>query len=68
VLYELLTGQLPFTTADRMELVHAHIARRPVPPGELAEVPEALGGLVMKLLSKAAEERYQSAATRAPRA
>ena len=31
-LYELLTGQLPFTARDPMELVHCHIARRPVPP------------------------------------
>ncbi len=34
--YELLTGALPFTAADAIELIHCHIAREPVPPHELA--------------------------------
>ena len=60
--YQMLTGTLPFTAGDPMEWVHCHIARRPVPPASrLATVPEALSGLVMKLLAKTAEERYQTA-------
>ncbi|MBN3759289.1 AAA family ATPase [Burkholderia sp. Ac-20365] len=61
-LYEMLTGALPFTAADAMEWVHCHIARRPTPPRVLVEtVPSAISDIVMKLLSKAAEERYQTA-------
>src|SRR5712675_1262827 len=60
--YELLTGALPFTAADPIELIHCHIAREPVPPGELASaVPAPLSMIVMKLLAKTAEERYQTA-------
>jgi predicted ATPase/two-component sensor histidine kinase len=62
-LYQLLTGHLPFTAADPMEWVHCHIARQPPPPSywRLA-VPPALSAIVMKLLSKTPEERYQTAA------
>src|SRR3984957_14956503 len=61
--YELLTGALPFTAADPIELIHSHIAREPIPPGELARaVPAPLSMIVMKLLAKTAEERYQTAA------
>jgi PAS domain S-box-containing protein len=61
--YEILTGQLPFTAADPMEWVHSHIARQPVPPHErVASVPGPLSAIVMKLLAKTAEERYQTAA------
>ncbi|WP_437930548.1 AAA family ATPase [Sorangium sp. So ce291] len=61
-LYELLTGQLPFSTSDVLELVHSHIARRPTPPHELdGRVDPALSVIVMKLLEKNAEDRYQSA-------
>jgi PAS domain S-box-containing protein len=60
--YEMLTGQLPFTAADPMEWVHCHIARQPVPPNErVADVPGPLSAIVMKLLAKTAEERYQTA-------
>src|SRR5580692_2979787 len=62
-LYQMLTGSLPFAAADPMEWVHCHIARKPVPPSErLATVPAALSDLVLKLLAKTAEERYQTAA------
>jgi serine/threonine protein kinase len=62
-LYEMLTGALPFTAADPMEWVHCHIARQPVPPDErIAGVPGPLSAIVMKLLAKTAEERYQTAA------
>jgi PAS domain S-box-containing protein len=61
--YEMLTGQLPFTAADPMEWVHCHVARQPVPPNErVAGVPGPLSAIVMKLLAKTAEERYQTAA------
>jgi len=61
--YEMLTGKLPFTAADPMEWVHCHIARQPVPPNEQgAGVPGPLSAIVMKLLAKIAEERYQTAA------
>jgi PAS domain S-box-containing protein len=61
--YELLTGTLPFTAADPMEWVHCHIARQPLPPEErVADVPGALSAIVIKLLAKTGEERYQTAA------
>src|SRR5882757_1684712 len=62
-LYQMLTGALPFSAADAMEWVHCHIARKPVPPSDrLATVPVAISNLVLKLLAKTAEERYQTAA------
>src|SRR6202453_329860 len=62
-LYEMLTGTLPFTASDPMELVHSHIARQAVPPGErLNSIPGPVSAVVMKLLAKTAEERYQTAA------
>src|SRR6202167_3086684 len=61
--YEMLTGVLPFIAADPMEWVHCHIARQPVAPDQcLKEIPAPLSALVMKLLAKTAEERYQTAA------
>jgi predicted ATPase len=60
--YELLTGRLPFHSEDALELIHCHIAQRPTSPSEIeATIPEALSQIVMKLLAKTAEERYQSA-------
>jgi len=60
--YELLTGKLPFETNDALELVHCHIAKQPVPPHQLLpEIPLILSDIVMKLMAKTAEERYQSA-------
>ncbi|WP_017663266.1 hybrid sensor histidine kinase/response regulator [Baaleninema simplex] len=58
--YELLTGQLPFLTNDPMELVHCHIAREAKFP-DGSSVPEAVRAIVLKLMAKNAEERYQSA-------
>ncbi len=67
-LYEMLTGTLPFTASDPMELVHSHIARQPVPPGErLNGIPGPVSAIVMKLLAKTAEERYQTAVGRCER-
>ena len=62
-LYELFTGELPHESADQLEMVHFHIAGKPVPPRERhARVPEALSEIVLKLLQKEPEDRYQSAA------
>jgi predicted ATPase/signal transduction histidine kinase/tRNA A-37 threonylcarbamoyl transferase component Bud32 len=74
--YEMLTGRLPFTTTDPMELVHCHLAKETVPPCqfkiqnlkfksnqiESEAIPQAVSDIVMKLLAKNAEDRYQSAA------
>src|SRR6516164_1114746 len=61
--YQMLTGVLPFTAAEPMEWVHCHLARRPVAPAErLSKIPGAVSAIVMKLLAKRAEDRYQTAA------
>jgi serine/threonine protein kinase len=62
VLYELLTGRLPFDTRDPMQLIHHHIARKPASPSAVSpEIPEVLSAIILKLLGKDAEDRYQSA-------
>jgi len=60
--YELLTGQLPFLTKDSSELIHCHIAKHPIPPHQLTSgnCPKVLSEIIMKLISKSPEERYQS--------
>jgi PAS domain S-box-containing protein len=60
-LYEMLTGELPFAAADPLEWVHCHIARQPVAPADRGRIPEQLSAIIMKLLAKSAEERYQTA-------
>ncbi|HVN22933.1 MAG TPA: AAA family ATPase, partial [Syntrophorhabdales bacterium] len=61
-LYYMLTGKLPFGGDDALSIVHSHIARTPVPPHEInSAIPEMVSRIVMKLLSKMAEDRYQSA-------
>jgi PAS domain S-box-containing protein len=63
VLYEMLTGTLPFTASDPMEWVHCHIARQPLPPCErVKNIPSSVSAIVMKLLAKIPEGRYQTAA------
>jgi serine/threonine protein kinase len=60
--YQLLTQRLPFEPTDALELVHCHLARQPIPPHQLVpEISQPVSNLVMKLLAKTAEERYQSA-------
>ena len=61
-LYELFTGQLPFQTDDALEMIHAHIAVRPVPPQRHnTALPEPLSEIILKLMAKNAGDRYQSA-------
>jgi serine/threonine protein kinase len=60
-LYQMLTGELPFAATDPLGWVHCHIARQPIPPGDRDAVPEPLSAIIMKLLAKNAEERYQTA-------
>ena len=62
LLYRLLSGQLPFQADDALEWVHCHLARMPVPPHQLVpDIPQLVSDLVLKLLAKVPEERYQSA-------
>jgi PAS domain S-box-containing protein len=62
-LYQMVTGGLPFTAIDPMEWMHCHIARQPEPPAQRAKgVPQAISAIIMKLLAKTAEERYQTGA------
>jgi PAS domain S-box-containing protein len=62
-LYELLTGTLPFNASEPMEWVHCQIARLPKPPSERRpDIPETVSAIIMKLLAKSAEERFQTAA------
>ncbi|MGR3278056.1 PAS domain S-box protein [Acaryochloris marina NIES-2412] len=61
-LYELLTGKLPFLTDDWMELIHCHLAKLPPPPHKVnPQIPIPVSQLVLKLMAKTAEDRYQSA-------
>ncbi|MCT7982647.1 AAA family ATPase [Laspinema sp. A4] len=60
--YEMLLGELPFQGTDPMEIVHAHLAKNPRPLTEVKpEIPRAVSNIVMKLLAKNPEDRYQSA-------
>jgi predicted ATPase/transcriptional regulator with GAF, ATPase, and Fis domain len=62
LLYEMLLGTPPFQADDPLELVHAHIARSPAPPaGVDPHVPDVLSSIVLRLLAKSPEDRYQSA-------
>ncbi len=61
--YQMLTGSLPFSATEAIGWVHAHIARMPIPPAMVrADIPNAISAIVVKLLSKAPEDRYQTAA------
>ena len=62
VMYELLVGELPFYSDDPLQLIHHHIAKRPTAPHEKnMDIPSALSKVVLKLLAKNVEDRYQSA-------
>lgn len=60
--YQILTGRLPFETEDVLEMVHCHIALQPPPPHQLrSDIPEMVSTIILKLMAKDAEDRYQSA-------
>jgi serine/threonine protein kinase len=62
-MYEMLTSELPFTASDPMEWIHCHVARHPIPVGERVNgIPAVISAIVSKLMSKNAEDRYQTAA------
>jgi predicted ATPase/signal transduction histidine kinase/tRNA A-37 threonylcarbamoyl transferase component Bud32 len=66
--YEMLVGTLPFKILDPIELIHSHLAKEPLPPTKVkkqgsgldGEIPQVVSDIVMKLLAKNAEDRYQS--------
>lgn len=61
-LYQLLTGVLPFTSTEPLELIHCHIAKAPAPIDQVnPDIPERVAAIVTKLMAKNAEDRYQSA-------
>jgi predicted ATPase/signal transduction histidine kinase len=62
VLYRIFTGQLPFQAADSMELIHAHIARKPISPQKRNPIlAPTISDIIMKLMAKPAIKRYQNA-------
>ncbi len=62
LLFELLTGKRPFEANNLLEWVHSHISRLPPAPHEIEPaVPEAISAIILKLLAKSPEKRYQSA-------
>jgi PAS domain S-box-containing protein len=61
IFYQMLTGALPFAAAQPLEWVHCHIAHVPVAPISRRTIPEPLSAIIMRLLAKNAEERYQTA-------
>lgn len=62
IFYEWLSGELPFVSDDSLEMIHSHIAKNPKPPHECkADVPKQISAIVMRLLEKNVEDRYQSA-------
>ena len=61
-LYELLTGQLPYQTQDSLELIHCHLSISAIAPHtQNPSIPEPLSDIVMKLMAKNPQQRYQSA-------
>jgi histidine kinase len=61
-LYHMATGQLPFQTTDPVEVIYSHLARTPPTPHEIdATIPPMLSKIILKLMEKSAEHRYQSA-------
>lgn len=60
--YEMLTKRPIFISENPLELIHQHIAKKPIPPCDIdPSIPKAVSDIVMKLLEKVPEERYQTA-------
>jgi len=61
-LYELFTGRLPFDVSDKVELIHYHVAKEPIPPCDVnPQIPRTISSIICKLMSKSVADRYQSA-------
>lgn len=61
-LYEMIVGHLPFQAEDEIGLIYSHLARESIPPKEAdSSIPEVLSDIIMKLMEKMPENRYQSA-------
>jgi histidine kinase len=62
LLYQILTGVLPYDTQDSLELIHCHLAQTPQSPHLVDDrIPLVISSLIMKLLAKNSDKRYQSA-------
>lgn len=62
ILYKLFTGITPYESSDAVELIYCHIAQPPIPPDQVnTDLPKVISDIIMKLLAKNAEDRYQSA-------
>jgi diguanylate cyclase (GGDEF)-like protein len=60
-LYEMITGRLPFVTKDPLRLIHCHLAKSPLTPHDLnLDIPKSVSNIVMKLIAKNPEDRYQN--------
>ncbi|MDP5016106.1 MAG: serine/threonine-protein kinase PknK, partial [Dolichospermum sp.] len=60
--YELLTGQLPFKSQNHLELVYCHLAKEPINPKQInSQIPQILADIIIKLMAKNPDERYQTA-------
>ncbi|EKQ53622.1 MULTISPECIES: diguanylate cyclase [unclassified Clostridium] len=61
-MYELITGKRPFTTNNMLEMIHSHIAKTPIAPHIVnLDIPKSVSEIIMKLMAKELEQRYQSA-------
>jgi len=59
--YQMITGSLPFKAVDELGLIHCHLAVEPVPPHKVnKEIPQVISDIILKLMEKMAENRYQS--------
>ncbi|WP_226037828.1 ATP-binding sensor histidine kinase [Aquibacillus saliphilus] len=62
IFYQLVTGRLPFQAEHPAEVIHAHLARVPIAPSEIDDnIPTTISTIIMTLLEKMPESRYQSA-------
>lgn len=62
-MYELIIGRKPFITNDVLEMIHSHIAKTPIAPHIVnPDIPKSVSKIIMKLIAKESEQRYQSAA------
>ncbi len=61
VLYEMITGSVPFTGDTPLEIAMKHLSTTPMPPSEKRhDVPHELDSIVLRALAKNPEDRYQS--------